>query len=141
VTVSLGLPADVRGVLRSFAQQLVALLDGEAAIEEEALRRLFPPAYAGSSPEDVEYEGEYRRLMGDDLRVRHRESAQVLLDTVDAESLTDEQAEEWLKALNELRLVLGTMLDVSEDEDPDDPLYDLLTYVQGELVEHLSTAL
>ena len=55
----------------------------------------------------------------------------------------------WMRALNEVRLVLGTRLDVSEegDERPlddTDPtweafaVYDYLTHLQAEIVEALS---
>lgn len=59
--------------------------------------------------------------------------------------LTPEQADTWLVALNDVRLALGTALDVSEDmpeELPaDDPrsahlgVYHWLTYVQDALVQ------
>lgn len=57
--------------------------------------------------------------------------------------LTPEQGDAWLGALNDVRLALGTALDVSEemdDVDPDDPraahlgIYHWLTFVQDGLV-------
>jgi hypothetical protein len=144
--IRLALAPQGREVLRSFAQQVVDLLDADPA---GTTRRLFPPAYAQA--DDAEHEDEYRRLMGEDLRQRHREAAQTLLATLDNDVLSPEEAETWLRALNELRLVLGTVLDVSEEDDgpddPDDPrapgyaLYHYLTAVQGELIEELAAAL
>ena len=144
--ISLGLSPEAQNVLRSFASQLLELLDG--AGDSEVLKRLFPPAYGG---EYAELEADYHRLMGEDLRVRHREAAQTLLDTLDAPELDVETAHAWVRALNELRLVLGTILDVSEDTDggldPSDPrapswaMYHFLTALQGELVEELSESL
>jgi Domain of unknown function (DUF2017) len=59
--------------------------------------------------------------------------------------LTAEQADVWLAALNDVRLALGTALDVSEqttpDVEPDDPraahlgIYQWLTFVQDALVQ------
>ena len=59
--------------------------------------------------------------------------------------LTPDQADVWLIALNDVRLALGTALDVSEDMpddvDADDPraahlgIYHWLTYVQDGLVQ------
>ena len=59
--------------------------------------------------------------------------------------LTPDQADAWLAALNDVRLALGTALDVSEDMpddvDPDDPraahlgVYHWLTFVQDGLVQ------
>jgi hypothetical protein len=65
-------------------------------------------------------------------------------------TLTSEQAEAWLRALNDTRLVLGERLGVTEDWDEvvaslveDDPrlplfwVYDRLTYLQETLVQAL----
>ena len=60
--------------------------------------------------------------------------------------LTTEQADGWLSALNDVRLALGTALEVDEDtpDDPEDELvrehlgvYQWLTWVQDSLVEAL----
>jgi len=144
--IRLALSPEARNVVRHFAEQVVGLLDTDPA---DVTRRLFPPAYAEA--DDKRLEDEYRRLMGDDLRQRHREAAQTLLDTLDQDALSPEEAEAWLRALNELRLVLGTVLDVGENDDgpadPDDPrapgyaLYHFLTALQGELIEELATGL
>ena len=144
--IELGLTPEAQNVLRSFASQLLELLDGGG--DSEVLKRLFPPAYGG---EHAEFEADYHRLMGDDLRARHREAAETLLSTLDAPELDEATAHAWVRALNELRLVLGTILDVSEDDDadidPSDPrapswaMYHFLTALQAELVEELSQAL
>ena len=59
--------------------------------------------------------------------------------------LTPDQADAWLAALNDVRLALGTALDVSEDMPDDLPaddprashlgVYHWLTYVQDGLVQ------
>ena len=147
----LRLPAEERELLRGLPAQLRALLDDEP--EDPSLRRLFPPAYAapGEDPEHGRYEAEYRRLMGDELRTKRVEALAVLEETVDAERLSEEQAGSWLSALNDLRLVLGTTLDVSEDMfedeiDPADPnaaalaLYGYLSWLEEQLVEALAAA-
>jgi len=63
--------------------------------------------------------------------------------------LNPEQADAWLAALNDVRLALGTALDVTEDmpdELPDDdpradhlPVYHWLTVVQEELIHAVSS--
>jgi len=76
------------------------------------------------------------------------EAAQIILDTLPAEggtlSLTEDQAEQWLTAINDIRLALGAMLGVTEstpdrlpDGDPMAPhldVYHWLTVVQELLV-------
>lgn len=77
--------------------------------------------------------------------------AAVVLDTMPADGgdvrLTYEQADAWLSALNDVRLALGTALDVTEDmpdELPDDDpraphlgVYHWLTWIQESLVQAL----
>ena len=138
---ALSISAEERDILRGLPDQLRELLD----TDDPALFRLFPPAY----PEDEELESEYKGLMADDLRGRHVAALEMMAATIDEERLDEEQLSAWLTALNQLRLVLGTRLDVTEDHDgteldPDDPLqhgfalYHYLTYLQDEVVTALS---
>jgi hypothetical protein len=138
---ALNLSAQERDVLRSLPVQLRELLSSD----DPALRRLFPPAY----PDDEALEAEYRGLMSADLLEHHTAALDTMETTIDNERLDEEQLLGWLGALNQLRLVLGTRLDVTEDMDygaivEDDPrhpafaMYNYLTYLQGEVVEALS---
>ena len=133
-------------MLASLPGQLRDLL--EVAPDDPSVRRLAPPAYR----DEPEHEEEYRRLMGDDLADRRLAALAVLEETADAERRTEEQGHAWLAALNSLRLVLGTQLDVSEDmgelpvgpEDARAPgfaLYGYLSWLLGELVDALSAGL
>lgn len=114
--------------------------------EDPAVRRLFPDAYVN----DAQASTEFRRYTEHELRQRKHQHCLTTvagLGTV-AESgtvrLSADEARAWLGTLNDLRLVLGTRLDVQEDEaweDENDPrgpmllVYQWLTYVQGTLVE------
>ena len=140
------LGAEERELLRSLPGQLREVLD--VAPDSDAVRRLRPPAYS----DDAELEQEYRRLMADDLQARQLAALAVLEETVDADRLTEEQAQGWLLGLNSLRLVLGTRLDISEEMagseiDPDDPdapllaVYAYLSFLEDELVIALSGGL
>ncbi|WP_346012469.1 DUF2017 domain-containing protein [Streptomyces sp. SID3343] len=100
--------------------------------EDPALARLLPDAYA----EDPDAAAEFRRYTETDLRLRKRDNARIvladlaeLLDLSEPQQpaeLLDEAGEHrivldaqgvqaWLGTLNDLRLVIGTRLDVSED--------------------------
>jgi Domain of unknown function (DUF2017) len=140
--IRLRLPRDERALLRSLPAQLRRLL--AEAPEDPSLERLFPPAY-----DDAEDEAEYRRLMGDELLEGRRRALRVVEETLDQDRLTKEQAEAWLTALNDLRLVLGTRLDVTEEMllerlrpyDPDAfeiSLYAYLSWLQEQLVDALA---
>lgn len=106
-----------------------------AAPDDPALRRLLPDAYA-----DETLSGEFRRLMDSELRRQKTEALDELRRAVEGAGeagvklkLKQEQAETWLRALTDIRLVLGTRLDVTENlEDrwanlkPTDPMAPLL---------------
>ena len=142
--IRLLLSREERTLLASLPGQLRELLDSE----DPALRRLRPPAY----PDDPLRDAEYRELVGDDLDRQHRQALDVLERTVDAETLDEEQASAWLSALNDLRLVLGTRLDVTEelyesgvpDGDARAPafaVYLYLGWLEEQLVEVLAASL
>jgi len=102
------LPDVERELLQQLRVELVALLETEP--DDPSLERLSPPAY-----EDKRANREYKKLMGDELLDGQRRALDVLEATAGQEQLSAEEAEAWLTALNSLRLVLGTRLDVRED--------------------------
>ena len=102
-------------------EALVGLSSTEAAPPEDpALARLLPDAYGGDDPAASR---EFRRYTDVDLRAGKRANAEVVARTLPAAGgrmvLDREQADAWLGCLNDLRLVLGTRLDVTEDLDED----------------------
>ena len=141
---AVNLDPEERELLRSLPGQLRDLL----ATDDPALERLYPPAYVT----DDEANEEYQRLTRGDLTGRRLEALDVMEETVDATRLTEEQLASWMGALNDLRLVLGTRLDVSEDDyetpidddDPDAPawaLYGYLGWLLEAVVEAMSSSL
>ena len=115
------LGAEERSLLASLPDQLESLVVADVS---PGTIRLFPPAYA----QDAEKESEYQLLMREELVRRRIESLGVVRETIGAETLTEEQLHAWVRVLNDVRLVLGTLLDVSEDSDvldadPDGPDY------------------
>jgi hypothetical protein len=121
--------------------------------DDPALARLLPDAYR----DDDEAAAEFRRYTELGLRESKLAQATTARATLaDAEAvagdrlLTEEEVDAWLRTLNDLRLTLGTRLDVSEDLDaeearlatlpPDDPrvflheVYDWLGYLQSTLL-------
>ncbi len=103
------------GELRSNLLDHTPARDGGDGLDP-SLRRLFPPAYLA----DPDRDAEYQRLMRDDLLAERLEHLDLLDGTLAADHLDDAQVIAWMQGLNELRLVLGTQLDISEEEDPTD---------------------
>jgi hypothetical protein len=134
--VSFG-PQD-REVLRALPVQLAAAM--VAKPDDDVFRRLHPPAYA----DDAHAEQDYREMVRSELDENRTLALETLAKTADATELTAEELDAWLRALNYIRLWLGTMLDITEDqveEEPEDPahlLYHLLTAWQELAVSVLS---
>ena len=140
----LHLSDDERDLIRSLTGQLRQLLEGNEERPDPTLRRLFPAAYT----EDAERDAEYQRLMHDDILGHRLGCIAIVEETVEAERLDEDQLLAWMGALNDLRLVLGTRLDVSEDTDgvdpdPDDPNAPAIAVYGwlGWLLEHVIDAL
>ena len=102
--------------------RLIGRMGSTEPPSDPVLHRLLPPAYA-----DEEQAGEFRRFTEADLRTAKVDGARRVIDDLgDAGqadritlSLSDNDAVVLLRTLNDLRLTLGTRLEVSED-DPDD---------------------
>ncbi|MEU1038698.1 DUF2017 domain-containing protein [Streptomyces sp. NPDC005551] len=105
---------------------------------DPVLQRLFPDAYSGPgveahSPEQAEeqraHSSEFRRFTENDLRAGKRDNALTVIRSLDALTpagdggavleLSAGQSEQWLRALNDLRLAIGARLDVVDEEDTD----------------------
>ncbi len=113
----LHLDEEEREVLRSLLGQLRDLLVGPP--DQPVLRRLFPAAY--HLPEHAEHDAEYQRLMREDLVASRLAAIEIVDEALRATGpLTEAQVMALLQAINGLRLVLGTLLDVTEELDLDD---------------------
>ncbi|WP_336208335.1 DUF2017 domain-containing protein [Nonomuraea sp. LPB2021202275-12-8] len=127
-------------------EQALGIGAGQAP-SDPVLVRLFPSAYA-----DAQEATEFRRYTEATLRDGKRADAQTVLGTAKPGrvELTPEQAQSWLRALNDVRLTLGVKLEVTEEiheeienMTEDDPryaafvTYDWLTYLQDTLIRAL----
>jgi hypothetical protein len=123
--------------------------DPEGVAGEEALARLFPPAF----PDDPEAEASYASLVREDLLDGRRARIRAVEATFDEVAIDDEQAVAWMGVLNDLRLVMGTSLGVAADDqdaglpEPGDPdafrraVYGWLGWLVGWFVEALEATL
>jgi Domain of unknown function (DUF2017) len=128
----------------------LAIGTATAPPQDRALARLFPDAYT----DDDQASADFRRYTEPTLREAKRAATRLAVSTIgepgERQVLSLEQADAWLRALNDTRLVLGERLGVTEDIDEviasleeDDPrlgalwVYDRLTYLQETLVRAL----
>jgi len=117
----------------------------------EVRDRLYPRAYL--DPTEEKAQGEYDALVHDDLVRARRAALETIVEGLDTPpnnrglieiTLGPDEEMQWLTAVNDARLVVGTALGVSEDVDTDyerdDPrfeygvLYAWLTQLHFELV-------
>jgi hypothetical protein len=118
---------------------------------DPVLARLLPDAYQ----DDPEAAGEFRKYTESSLREAKKYFAQTLLETLPPKGgrvkLNADQARDWLRALNDVRLLFGVRLEVTEDFeeqlaglDPTDPrvaafeVYGWLGAVQESLVRAIT---
>jgi hypothetical protein len=129
-----------RALIRELLGDLRKLL--ELSPSDPRVRRLYPAAYA----DDPELEDEYQRLTLQELRSGRLASLDAVEASVDAEVLDADQLTAWMQAVNALRLILGTMLDITDDDqemnfDPSHPeartiaLYGYLGGLLDEIVD------
>ena len=141
----LDLDADEIHLLRRLVGEVRQLVTGGEP-DDPKLARLFPPAYT----DDDGSETEYRRLMHDEL-VASRVAA---IDTVETALAASIDANDRVRfdaaglealatSLNSVRLVLGSLLGITDDDaEPDVPemeLYHFLSWLLDGVVEALMT--
>ena len=129
-----------RMLLGELLDELEGLLENP---DDPEMRRLFPPAYSDRVDDE-----QYRSLVHDQLVSGRSKALATVRATLSSETLDADQADQWLRALNDMRLVLGTRWDVTEQLDYgkldlDEPrgrelaVYGYLSWLQEQLVEAL----
>jgi len=161
------------GVIRSLVSQVAELVSADAetgddtqagnleaelglsshaeAPDDPVLARLLPDAYSG----DAEAAAEFRRYTEEALRSGKVASAQVVLASLPPGGgevrLSEQECQQWLRALNDVRLALSVRLGITDEDDDlteslavDDPrsaylwVYQWLAYLQDSLLDALT---
>jgi hypothetical protein len=159
------------GVIRSLVGQVAELVSADAeaggeagnleaelglsshakAPDDPVLARLLPDAYS----DDSEAAAEFRRYTEETLRSGKVASAQIVLASLPPGGgevrLTEPECQQWLRALNDVRLALSVRLGITDEDDDltehfevDDPrsayvwVYQWLAYLQDSLLDALT---
>ena len=139
--------ASIVGLLLDQLEQLLTA-DADDVGDDPVLGRLFPDGHRS----DPELAADYRELTESSLRSAKADDLAMVRASLPAEGgevrLDADQAGAWLRTSNDLRLALGTRLDISEDTEPPEDLgseegqqlavYYWLTGLQGSLVDALA---
>jgi hypothetical protein len=144
-------PAEA-GIVNLLLDQLELLLDADAADVggDPVMARLLPDGHRG----DPELAADYRELTEASLRSGKADDLATVRATLPDGGgevrLDADQAAAWLRTSNDLRLALGTRLDITEDTEPPEEVADeddqqlavyyWLTALQGSLVDALVAA-
>lgn len=133
-----------RDVLVQLLRELGELL--EVAPDHPNLTRLSPPAYL----DDDDAQAAYQLLAGEELRTSRQAAIASVIEALGRDRLTEDDLWTWMQALNSIRLVVGTRLDISDEDhgpklralaDADErrlwAVYDFTTELQHDVVEAL----
>jgi len=150
-TLVLSLAPDEAEFLVLLPVELREVFDGP--LDDPAGRRLFPAAYL--DPTEEAREIEWKAMVHPDLMRQRLDALATVAASLERSTrqgdfmelaLDPEEVQAWLAVLNDVRLVLGTRLDITEDDwdvAPDDPraaaygVYAWLTHLQGDLIDQL----
>jgi uncharacterized protein DUF2017 len=139
--------AGIVGLLLDQLEQLLAA-DADDVAGDPVMARLLPEGHRG----DPELAADYRELNENSLRGGKTDDLAIVRATLPDQGgevrLDRDQAGAWLRSSNDLRLALGTRLDITEDTEPPDEIADeqdqqlavyyWLTALQGSLVDALA---
>jgi hypothetical protein len=137
--------AQIVGLLLDQLEQLLSADEGWSS--DPVLARLLPDGHRG----DPRLAADYRELTESALRSGKADDLATMRATLPPDGgdvrLDPDQAGAWLRTTNDLRLALGTRLEITEEtEPPEDPtseegqqlaVYYWLTALQGSLVDAL----
>jgi hypothetical protein len=136
-TIRLKLRDYERELLKGLLGEMRLLLEADLPKVDPVTARLFPEAYESAEDQDA-----YQDMVGDQLRRDKLSALESVESCTEGEGdldlkLSDEDANTWLTVINDLRLAIGTRLDVTEErmeedideKDPDAPALSALHWL------------
>ena len=136
-------------ILRGLVKEMRLLLEADIPKSDHVMQRLFPRAH-----EDDEEERSYQDLVGNELHRTKLDALRSVDEALGAEGeldviLSPAAADDWLRLLNDVRLAIGSRLEVDEDKmgrtyDPSDPeapalsVLHWLGWFQGSILEEMA---
>jgi hypothetical protein len=136
------------GVLGAMLADIADVVESDAFAENDPVRaRLFPAGYR----DDAAAADDFRDLTERSLRVERAQRARECADEIHGGgeiTLDGDAGERWIQVINDLRLALGTRLEITDEDgaheiDADDPrseqwaIYHWLTALQDGIVTKL----
>ncbi len=100
-------PEGTVALIESLCTELETLFESDSPL----LERLFPAPYG----DDTERNEGYAALAGPELIEHRREALATVRTVLNSQQVTEDQFMAWMRSLNDMRLVLGTMIDITDD--------------------------
>ena len=132
-----------RMILGDVLQGMRGILDLTEDREDPVIRRLYPPV----SMDDELHAAVWDVINRGELAEQRRVALETVAETLDGGPLTGAQCQAWLTTLNDVRIVLGVRLSVTEEteftdfEDDDDSASFAIYLFLGKMLEELVEAL
>ncbi len=136
-SVHVQLERDEGQLLKQLLDEMRTLLNADIPRNDPVVKRLFPDAH-----EDEAQEQAYRELVDDQLRAAKLSSLVTIEEGLSEAtrgmlSLSAEEVDAWLATLTDMRLAIGTRLDVNEEtmaadidrHDPDAPAFGVMHWL------------
>jgi hypothetical protein len=141
---TVALSEDEREMLAELCRQSRALLEAEDPSSDPAVARLFPPAYQDDPLQNLEFE----TALGNAPRNGKLDAIATVERTVRASDVSEDELLDWMKVVNDARLVLGTRIEITEqatqrDYPADHPdhdsfgVYVYLTWLEDRILRAL----
>lgn len=121
-TFTINLNDNERQALTNFVDQLEELL--LAGPDDVRVRRLYPTAYHQDETKDAEYQGFMREELTQSRASSIATMRDVLLNPEPTKPIEESSLYAFMTVINGLRLVLGTLLDVSDDGMEDEDMFE-----------------
>jgi Domain of unknown function (DUF2017) len=139
-----GLDAGERELLTEVCRQTKELLATEDPSSHPSVARLFPAAYKDDPLRSLEFETN----LGDAPMNGKLAAIETVERTLDASDLSEEELLQWMGAVNDFRLLLGTRIEITEEATeldypqghPDHDafqVYDYLTWLEEGMLRAL----
>jgi hypothetical protein len=135
-----------REAIRGVPAMLRELLQDADPATDPALQRLFPSAYL----DDPERSAEFAHMVHDDLLAQRMAAVDTMEHTIEADRLSEDEVTAWLATINDVRLMLGVRLEVTESSTPLDfedddraasyAVYAFLSWLEEDVVSALAGA-
>jgi hypothetical protein len=135
-----------REAIRGVPGMLRELLQDADPATDPALQRLFPSAYL----DDPERSLEFAHMVHDDLLTQRIAAVDTMERTIEADRLSEDEVTAWLATINDVRLMLGVRLEVTESSTPLDfedddraasyAVYVFLSWLEEDVVSALAGA-